>query len=421
MVKNQPAYYHQARVEIGVLQFLNTRADPGDAHHLVRLKVGAGRGWAQELGGRGGVGDGGGGWQPLTWAPSPHLRAQDFFLYRNHLCLAFELLSLNLYELIRHNKFRGLSLSLVRVFISQILDAMAVLRDSRIIHCDLKPENVLLKNVESGAGVGVWVGVVGARMGAGAPVYGLPGAPSSTRPHHPPIRPPTAPGAGEVKVIDFGSACFENRTVYSYIQSRFYRSPEVGRLGLGWMLAGSTAGWMESWMGCCWARSLLSSLCGCRTGSRPCCTHASACRLPDLLPARLLQVVLGYPYAMSIDVWSLGCVAAELYLGLPLFPGACELDLLSRIIRWDCAALCATCWPSGRSSSCFQGSLHLRQVHPPTRKRSPLNVVCTRPPPLPVQHAGPAARVLAVPGQERGQVLLSAGGGAAGPGWLGAG
>jgi serine/threonine protein kinase len=32
---------------------------------------------------------------------------------------------------------------------------MAVLRDSRIIHCDLKPENVLLKNVESGAaGVG---------------------------------------------------------------------------------------------------------------------------------------------------------------------------------------------------------------------------------------------------------------------------
>jgi hypothetical protein len=45
---------------------------------------------------------------------------QDFFLFRNHLCLAFELLSLNLYELIRHNKFRGLSLSLVRVFISQV-------------------------------------------------------------------------------------------------------------------------------------------------------------------------------------------------------------------------------------------------------------------------------------------------------------
>ena len=33
--------------------------------------------------------------------------------------------------------------------------------------------------------------------------------------------------AGEIKLIDFGSACFESRTVYSYIQSRFYRSPEV--------------------------------------------------------------------------------------------------------------------------------------------------------------------------------------------------
>lgn len=44
-------------------------------------------------------------------------------------------------------------------------------------------------------------------------------------------------------------------------------------------------------------------------------------------------MVLGYPYAMSIDMWSLGCVAAELFLGLPLFPGACEHDLLGRIIR----------------------------------------------------------------------------------------
>lgn len=51
--------------------------------------------------------------------PCPH-PPQDFFLFRNHLCLVFELLSLNLYELIRHNKFRGLSLSLVRVFISQV-------------------------------------------------------------------------------------------------------------------------------------------------------------------------------------------------------------------------------------------------------------------------------------------------------------
>ena len=59
-----------------------------------------------------------------------------------------------------------------------------MLHTEGIIHCDLKPEYVLLKGVET----------------------------------------------GDIKVIDFGSACLENQTVYSYIQSRFYRSPEVGSL-----------------------------------------------------------------------------------------------------------------------------------------------------------------------------------------------
>lgn len=34
-------------------------------------------------------------------------------------------------------------------------------------------------------------------------------------------------GSSTIKVIDFGSSCFSDRTVYTYIQSRFYRSPEV--------------------------------------------------------------------------------------------------------------------------------------------------------------------------------------------------
>lgn len=42
-------------------------------------------------------------------------------------------------------------------------------------------------------------------------------------------------------------------------------------------------------------------------------------------------MVLGCPYTGAIDMWSFGCVAAELFLGLPLFPGASEHDLLARI------------------------------------------------------------------------------------------
>lgn len=37
-------------------------------------------------------------------------------------------------------------------------------------------------------------------------------------------------------------------------------------------------------------------------------------------------------YTASIDMWSLGCIAVELFLGLPLFPGTSEYNQLTRII-----------------------------------------------------------------------------------------
>lgn len=74
------------------------------------------------------------------------LRLKDTFIHHSHLCLVFELLSNNLYELIKQNSFRGLSTSLVRVFTAQLLDALSVLNEAKIIHCDLKPENILLKS-----------------------------------------------------------------------------------------------------------------------------------------------------------------------------------------------------------------------------------------------------------------------------------
>lgn len=86
-----------------------------------------------------------------------HLRKQDRngtmnvvhmlenFTFRNHICMTFELLSMNLYELIKRNKFQGFSLPLVRKFAHSILQCLEALSRHRIIHCDLKPENILLK------------------------------------------------------------------------------------------------------------------------------------------------------------------------------------------------------------------------------------------------------------------------------------
>eukprot|EP00965_Chrysotila_dentata_P007372 238931-Pleurochrysis_carterae.AAC.1 len=96
-----------------------------------------------------------------------------------------------------------------------------------IIHCDIKPENVLLLSLQSPA----------------------------------------------IKLIDFGSACTvsharaERRA--TYIQSRFYRSPEV---------------------------------------------------------------LLGCAYDCAIDTWSLGTIVAELFLGLPLFAGENEYNQVARIM-----------------------------------------------------------------------------------------
>lgn len=73
-------------------------------------------------------------------------------------------------------------------------------------------------------------------------------------------------GSLSTQVIDFGSASIFSEVRYvkePYIQSRFYRAPEI---------------------------------------------------------------LLGLPFCEKVDVWSLGCVMAELHLGWPLYPGNNEYD-----------------------------------------------------------------------------------------------
>ena len=67
------------------------------------------------------------------------------YYFRSHTCITFELLSINLYELIKKNKFQGFSLQLVRKFAHSLLQCLDTLYRNKIIHCDMKPENVLLK------------------------------------------------------------------------------------------------------------------------------------------------------------------------------------------------------------------------------------------------------------------------------------
>lgn len=147
------------------------------------------------------------------------IRVYGYFYFRHHLCITFECCYINLYDFLKLNNFNGLTLGLIKRFSTQIIDSLCYLQSQQIVHCDLKPENILLK--------------------------------SSTR--------------STIKLIDFGSSCYQHQKLFTYIQSRFYRSPEV---------------------------------------------------------------ILGYDYSYSIDMWSFGCILYELYTGQPIFAGESESEQL---------------------------------------------------------------------------------------------
>ena len=69
----------------------------------------------------------------------------------------------------------------------------------------------------------------------------------------------------DLKIIDFGSSCSTGMNTFTYVQSRFYRAPEV---------------------------------------------------------------VIGLHYDNQVDMWSLGCIVAEMFCGRPIFPAQDENELL---------------------------------------------------------------------------------------------
>lgn len=57
------------------------------------------------------------------------------------------------------------------------------------------------------------------------------------------------------------------------------------------------------------------------------------CRFAGRRVRSCLQVLLGLPYDGAIDIWSLGCISVELFLGLPIFPGVSDHNQICRIVE----------------------------------------------------------------------------------------
>ena len=109
------------------------------------------------------------------------IKALKKFDYRFHSFIVFELLSVNLYEFMKLNQFKPMNIGLVKRITVQLLTGLNHIHSNRIIHCDMKPENILFKH----------------------------------------------PTKSSIRIIDFGNSCFFDQKLFTYIQSRIYRAPEV--------------------------------------------------------------------------------------------------------------------------------------------------------------------------------------------------
>lgn len=72
------------------------------------------------------------------------------FMYRGHLCIVFPFLSLNLRDTLRkYGAGTGLSLMAVQSFGRQLFLALLHIKKLGIIHADIKPDNIMLKDQNS--------------------------------------------------------------------------------------------------------------------------------------------------------------------------------------------------------------------------------------------------------------------------------
>lgn len=145
----------------------------------------------------------------------------NHFIFRGHTFFVTELLGKNLYELSKAHRYIPFSTSELQIIANDIFTALNFLHQLNIVHADVKPENIL-----------------------------------------------QSPD-GHNKLIDFGNSFFVGHNVFKYLESRFYRAPEV---------------------------------------------------------------IMEYSYDTKIDIWSAGCVLAELTAGIPLFPGKDEEKMIDLFV-----------------------------------------------------------------------------------------
>lgn len=77
--------------------------------------------------------------------PCTHIiNIYDTFLSGNYSCMVLELLGMDLYKVVKLNDHQPLHGGFIREVAQQLMHALSKLEKHGIIHCDIKPENILL-------------------------------------------------------------------------------------------------------------------------------------------------------------------------------------------------------------------------------------------------------------------------------------
>lgn len=124
----------------------------------------------------------------------------DTFTYRSHVCIVSELLGQSVFDFLKDNEFHPFPCKNIWSFAKQLLRSVAFLHRLGLVHTDLKPENILLVSNESTI---------------------VPLTKRST------TRKKKVLQNSEIRLIDFGSATFNDEYHSQVVSTRHYRAPEI--------------------------------------------------------------------------------------------------------------------------------------------------------------------------------------------------
>ncbi|KAK8152979.1 kinase-like domain-containing protein [Phyllosticta citrichinensis] len=142
-----------------------------------------------------------------------HLR--DCFDYRNHICIVTDLYGQSVFDFLKSNQFVPFPSTHIQTFARQLFTSVAFLHDLHLIHTDLKPENILLVNNAYQT------------FTYNRTIPSSSATISRSARHRKVLLNP------EIRLIDFGSATFDDEYHSSVVSTRHYRAPEI-ILNLGW-------------------------------------------------------------------------------------------------------------------------------------------------------------------------------------------